>query len=147
MRIKERKIKDLSIFEKNSISVPLEKICQRLDGAYKFVPPSRVSLVGSYDLKTLVKPLTCVDIAVQMAKEFFVERDFINYRYFVKRSIYMAHTIMQLKKSLAKKFDKLQFEFKSEYCSTYKPYLMLKIGNRNLKNKKKSLTFCFLFFI
>ena len=124
---KERKIKDLSLFEKNSIQIPLANMCKKLDGTYTFLPPSKVSLIGSFDLKTLVKPLVCIDIGVQMPDEFFVDRDFINYRYFVKRSLYMAHAALQLKKSLQKKIEQnFELSFKSDYCSTFKPFLILK---------------------
>jgi U3 small nucleolar RNA-associated protein 22 len=58
-----------------------------------------------------------------MPNEYFKERDFLNYLYFIKRVLYMAHVCVKLLKSYQDSYD---FSFESESGSVYKPYLVMK---------------------
>ncbi|PVU94375.1 hypothetical protein BB561_002594 [Smittium simulii] len=64
----------------------------------EYIPPTKVAVVGSYPLglSTITRNGFNVDIAVQMPNELFVEKDYINYRYFYKRSYYLSCLIYAL---------------------------------------------------
>ena len=47
---------------------------------------------------------TTIDLAIQLPNECFTERDYLNYRYFIKRNLYMCHLCLQLIES--KKYNK-----------------------------------------
>jgi U3 small nucleolar RNA-associated protein 22 len=124
---KERKLNDLSIFKKQNIQVPLGDLCEKLEGSYKFIKPNRVEVIGSFDTNALIKPLVCIDIAIEIPKEYFIERDFLNYRYFLKRILYISNICVKI----IKKYD-YQCYFTSEHSSIYKPDLILKKNDNDL---------------
>lgn len=66
--------------------------------AFKFQPPARVDLVGSYLLKTVTRPLLNIDLAIQMPKPSFFDKDYLNFRYFDKRAAYLAEVKSHLEK-------------------------------------------------
>ncbi|TPX30639.1 hypothetical protein SmJEL517_g05826 [Synchytrium microbalum] len=68
--------------------------------SFAFQRPSKVSIIGSYLLKTISKSkhAQSVDMAVQMPDEIFGERDHINHRYFYKRAYYLAVIASELNK-------------------------------------------------
>ena len=95
----------------------------------KFHRP-RVDLIGSYLLKTLVKPDLGIDVCVTMPMECFQLKDHINYRYIDKRAAYLNH--------LATYLNKREEFASSVHVSTFrgdplKPILVL----RRPKNAKK----------
>ena len=51
-----------------------------LPAGFTFTRPARVDVVGSYVLKAVTKPVTNIDMAMEMPKDTFLERDHINYR-------------------------------------------------------------------
>ncbi|KAI0221248.1 U3 snoRNP protein [Massospora cicadina] len=59
---------------------------------YKFSarPPSKVQLVGSYPLGTLMRSNLTVDLMVEMPAALFQDKDYVNHRYFHKRAFYIA---------------------------------------------------------
>lgn len=71
---------------------------QRLSLGFKFQAPSRTDLVGSYLLKTVTRPHLNIDIAVEMPSSMFGDKDHRNYRYFNKRSAYVAEMYRQLRR-------------------------------------------------
>lgn len=118
------------MFEDNKFSLPLGNIAQQMEGQYTFTAPSDVKLIGSYATHTSVTidSKICIDLSVEMPKDFFTERDFLNYRYFVKRNLYLANIYLQLVKK--DKFSNVKFEFVSKYSSVYKPSLLLSYGSK-----------------
>eukprot|EP00953_Heterococcus_sp_UTEX-ZZ885_P004313 2836-Heterococcus_DN1.PRE.1 len=62
----------------------------------EFAPPAAVDVVGSYLLKTIVKPSMNIDIAVEMPASCFHPKDFMNHKYFDKRALYVGHMAQQL---------------------------------------------------
>lgn len=124
---KERKLNDLSFFKKQNIQVPLSDLCEKLEGSYKFLKPNRVEVIGSYNTKALMKPFVCIDIAIEMPKEYFIERDFLNYRYFLKRILYISNVCAKIMKK-----NDYQYYFTSENSSIYKPDLILKKNDNDL---------------
>jgi U3 small nucleolar RNA-associated protein 22 len=55
--------------------------------------PENISIVGSFLLKSMVTSpsgTNSVDLVVQMPSALFQEKDYMNHRYFYKRSFYLA---------------------------------------------------------
>ncbi|KAJ3332623.1 hypothetical protein HDU93_009011 [Gonapodya sp. JEL0774] len=57
-----------------------------------FAPPSRVSIIGSFLLRANIRTKTAqnVDMAVEMPKTLFQEKDYLRFRYHHKRAYYLA---------------------------------------------------------
>ena len=107
--------------------MPLADLSKTMEeGTYSFLPPTNIKTIGSLSTNTLLKmPKTSVDISIEMPAEYFNERDYLNYRYFMKRNLYMAHVYIQLMDK--KKYSNLKFEFVADYSSTYKPLLLINL--------------------
>ncbi|GAQ85560.1 U3 small nucleolar RNA-associated protein 22 [Klebsormidium nitens] len=56
----------------------------------RLMRPARVEVVGSFVGKTVAKPVQNVDVAVEIPKAFFHEKDYLNHRYHAKRALYLA---------------------------------------------------------
>ena len=107
--------------------MPLAELSKTMEeGTYSFLPPTCIKTIGSLATNTLLKTQkTSVDISIEMPAEYFNERDYLNYRYFMKRNLYMAHVYLQLIDK--KKYSNLKFEFIADYSSTYKPLLLIRL--------------------
>eukprot|EP01135_Chromosphaera_perkinsii_P005307 Nk52_evm4s337 gene=Nk52_evmTU4s337 len=57
---------------------------------FKFIPPQKVNLVGSFMLKAVCKSDLNVDMEVVMPSDCFLAKDHLNYRYYYKKSAYLA---------------------------------------------------------
>ena len=121
------KTNDLKIFEDKKICMPLGDLCQKIEGTYSFLPPSNVKISGSWLTQTIIKTDSKlrVDLNVEMPAEYFNERDYLNYRYFIKRNIYLSHVYIQLVDM--SKYANAKFEFVSDYSSSFKPLLLLEV--------------------
>jgi U3 small nucleolar RNA-associated protein 22 len=113
------------MFEDANINVPLGGLGKKMmkEGTYSFQPPVDVFCIGSHVLNTKLKTnqAVSIDLALEIDASFFSERDYLNYRYFLKRSIYISHVYLQLMGS--KKYSKAKFEFLADYSSIHKPVL------------------------
>eukprot|EP00038_Savillea_parva_P031344 m.85330 g.85330 ORF g.85330 m.85330 type:complete len:1166 (-) comp9627_c0_seq2:2267-5764(-) len=58
---------------------------------FKFRKPAKVSVIGSFLVKTVAKPDVAADLEVTMPSETFQPKDHLNHRYFHKRALYLAH--------------------------------------------------------
>ena len=66
-----------------------------------FLQPIKVQLVGSYLLRTTVRPYLNVDLAVQIPVKCFHEKDYLDHRYTDKRLLYVSHLAMCLSSKLS----------------------------------------------
>lgn len=57
---------------------------------FKFLKPSNISVVGSYDSGCILGSIVTVDIMVEMPADLFRKQDYQNYAYFRKKAIYLA---------------------------------------------------------
>ncbi|KAK9948609.1 hypothetical protein M0R45_004177 [Rubus argutus] len=57
---------------------------------FNFKKPKSIKIGGSYAIECLVKPEFNVDLLVQLPKECFHEKDYLNYRYHAKRCLYLC---------------------------------------------------------
>ncbi|XP_052196632.1 uncharacterized protein LOC127803986 isoform X2 [Diospyros lotus] len=67
---------------------------------FKFKKPESIEIGGSYAMRCIAKPDVNVDLFIRMPKECFHEKDYLNYRYFAKRCLYLCILKKYLKLSL-----------------------------------------------
>eukprot|EP00466_Bigelowiella_natans_P001797 jgi/Bigna1/78753/fgenesh1_pg.57_\ len=67
--------------------------------------PSRVTVVGSYLLRTVSKPITNVDIALEFPSDSLLNKDYLNFRYLSKRAALVETVMRSLKKHPSKKYS------------------------------------------
>ncbi|KDR70120.1 hypothetical protein GALMADRAFT_254950 [Galerina marginata CBS 339.88] len=102
---------------KKGVAVPFALPLPTEDTNWKvaFEPPSEINLVGSWANKVSVKPKDGqkfgVDIAVEMPNSLFQEKDYLNSRFFHKRSFYLATIATAIQKS--KSGPKLDLSYES----------------------------------
>ncbi|XP_007948870.2 nucleolar protein 6 [Orycteropus afer afer] len=73
------------------VRVPLHQVPFTVKGCFHFLPPVRVTIVGSYLLDTCIRPDINVDMALIMPREILQDKDALNHRYFRKRALFLAH--------------------------------------------------------
>ncbi|KAB5547640.1 hypothetical protein DKX38_011046 [Salix brachista] len=64
---------------------------------FKFKKPKSIEIGGSYSIKCVVKPDISVDLFIQLPKECFHEKDYLNHRYHAKRFVYLCVISKSLK--------------------------------------------------
>lgn len=91
--------------KKHHVLVPFPDPKPPKDSLYKlsYTKPSQINVVGSYVARTMIKSQTrrAIDMVVEMPKDMFQDKDYLNLRYFYKRSYYLAVLTVSLKKDLA----------------------------------------------
>lgn len=117
----------MKLFEDANINVPLGNLYKKAikEGTYDFETPLDAYVIGNQLCNTHLKSsqLISIDLAVEMNQTFFTERDYLNYRYFMKRSLYTSHIYLQLMNT--KRFSKIKYEFIADYSTMHKPALCL----------------------
>ncbi|KAK7406701.1 hypothetical protein VNO78_08331 [Psophocarpus tetragonolobus] len=66
---------------------------------FKFKKPAFIKIGGSFSIQSLAKPEVNVDLIIRLPKECFHEKDYLNYRYFAKRCLYLCLMKKYLEKS------------------------------------------------
>lgn len=79
------------------------------DSLYKvsYAKPAQFNVVGSYVSKTMIKSQArrAIDMIVEMPKEIFQEKDYLNLRYYYKRAYYLAVLTLAVRKALGTTAD------------------------------------------
>ncbi|KAG5518153.1 hypothetical protein PMAC_003339 [Pneumocystis sp. 'macacae'] len=98
--------------EELNISIPFPQPKPPKDSKYKFsyYKPVNINIIGSFSLKTSIEEELSIDLTVEMPEKMFQKKDYMNYRYFYKRSYYLASLAAGIKKSRQFK-GKLSFQF------------------------------------
>ncbi|KAK4593427.1 hypothetical protein RGQ29_017509 [Quercus rubra] len=86
---------------------------------FKFKKPTSIEIGGSYAIQCIVKPDINVDLFIQLPKECFHEKDYLNYRYHAKRCLYLSI----IKKYL--KFSSVKVEWSTLQNEARKPVLLV----------------------
>ncbi|XP_001365176.3 nucleolar protein 6 isoform X1 [Monodelphis domestica] len=73
------------------VRVPFIQKPFAVKGRFHFLPPTQVTVVGSYLLGTCVRPDVNVDVVLTMPKEILQDKDGLNQRYLRKRALYIAY--------------------------------------------------------
>lgn len=95
----------------------------------KFTPPTRVYVLGShaeggcFNLSMLGDHQVVVDVAVEIPRSFFQEKDYLDHRYHFKRALYLEALHKKLSKS-----SEWSVEVKDQHADPRKPYIELHIG-------------------
>ncbi|CAH3109711.1 unnamed protein product [Porites lobata] len=118
---KEHEVSDHSWLPKGA-KFPLPSPPAPVKGKFRFQRPASVKVVGSYLLGTVTKPDLNVDIAVQMPKECFQPKDYLNLRYHHKRALYLSTIASHLKRSSL--FESVKFSHMN--AEVLRPILLLK---------------------
>ncbi|KAJ7384542.1 Nucleolar protein 6 [Desmophyllum pertusum] len=118
---KEHEVADHSWLPRGT-KFPLPSTPSPVKGKFCFRRPVSVKVVGSYLLGTVTKPDLNVDIAVQMPKECFQPKDYLNLRYHHKRALYLCIIASHLTKSSL--FESVQFSHMNG--EALRPILLLK---------------------
>lgn len=88
---------------------------------FTFWKPKSFDVVGSFSVRPILKPHTNVDILIQMPKECFHEKDYLNHRYHAKRCLYLCVIEQHLcSSSLVRKIEWSTFQNEAR-----KPVLIL----------------------
>lgn len=128
-------LKDVS--KKLSVKVPFpEPVPSTLNYPLQYTPPSDISLVGSFGLKSAIrqKQNLCVDVALCMDKALLSPKDYLNYRVLYKKAFYLAYLAGQLER-LAPEFD-LPINVAFEYHNGDKLCPSLKITSKDTKDSE-----------
>ncbi|KJZ72411.1 hypothetical protein HIM_08214 [Hirsutella minnesotensis 3608] len=127
--------------KKHSIVIPYPDPKPSKDAPYKvsYAKPSQCNVVGSYVSKTMTKtqPALAIDMVVQMPKSLFQEKDFLNLRYFYRRSYYLAYMAVHVREAMGESMD-MAFEYLHD--NLLLPLLVLRPRNAKSEDqtKKKS---------
>ncbi|KAL0117298.1 hypothetical protein PUN28_010271 [Cardiocondyla obscurior] len=81
---------DNDLGSKLGICIPMPHIPKETKSVFKFLKPSNISVVGSYNSGCTLGPTVTVDIMVEMPANLFRNQDYKNYIYFRKRATYLA---------------------------------------------------------
>ena len=97
---------------------------------FKFEKPTKIDVVGSFLLGTTCKPILNIDLAITMPSTMFGNKDYLNFIYLDKRSIYLRTIANYLNNS-----NKENNKYKEIKMTTYrgdinKPILLL-FPNKN----------------
>ncbi|KAK4741434.1 hypothetical protein SAY87_025022 [Trapa incisa] len=88
---------------------------------FKFKKPLSIRIGGSYAIQGMAKPDINVDLLIRMPKDCFLKTDYLNYRYFAKRCLYLCVIHKHLK--LSPQFKKI--EWSTLQNEAQKPVLVL----------------------
>lgn len=94
---KQYELMDQKWLKKIGISVPFVQKPHSVKGVFSFLPPTSVSVMGSYAAGCSLGPRMNVDIAVEMPSKCFQGNDNLNHRYQRKRALYLCHVLAHLK--------------------------------------------------
>lgn len=76
--------------DKLGICIPVPHVPEDARGVFKFLKPSNISVIGSYNSECILGPTITVDIMVEMPASLFRKQDYQNYIYFRKKATYLA---------------------------------------------------------
>ncbi|XP_012528322.1 nucleolar protein 6 [Monomorium pharaonis] len=81
---------DNNLDDKIGVHIPIPDVPNETKGVFKFLKPSNVRVVGSYESGCILGSTVTVDVMVEMPASLFWKQDYSNYVYFKKRAIYLA---------------------------------------------------------
>ena len=123
MKEKEFKSKPVSWFVIESEDV--------MGKTLKFAPPTRAYVIGShadggcFNVSMHGDDLAVVDVAVEMPRSFFHEKDYLDHRYHFKRALYLETLHKKLSKS-----SEWSVDMNDQYADPRKPYISLHFGEK-----------------
>lgn len=115
------------ILTKEKVTVPFPEPRPPEDANYKFeyARPTSINVVGSHPLKTAnrSRKYLYIDMVVQMPSCLFQEKDFLNYRYFYKRSFYLACIASAIQLTNSQQFE---IKFQHHHDDPLRPVIVIR---------------------
>lgn len=95
-----------NLSDKLGVCIPLPHVPEETRYVFKFLKPSNISVIGSYNSGCILGPIVTVDVMVEMPAGLFQRKDYQNYIYFRKKATYLAFITSAIGSELAesKKF-------------------------------------------
>lgn len=92
--------------DKLGIRFPVPHVPEEAKSVFKFLKPSNINTVGSFNSECILGPTFTVDIMVEMPAGLFRKLDYQNYIYFRKKAMYLAFVASSIGSDIAesKKF-------------------------------------------
>ncbi|KAF1352035.1 pre-rRNA processing protein-like protein Utp22 [Delphinella strobiligena] len=123
------------LIKKSKVAIPFPEPRPAHDVKYKlaYAKPANINVVGAYPLKlaTRTDKSLAIDMLVTIPKSLLQEKDYINHRYFYKRSYYMACIAAGLKSALAKD---LVVKFANFHDNPLHPILVVQAKEQKSEN-------------
>ncbi|KKA27531.1 hypothetical protein TD95_005018 [Thielaviopsis punctulata] len=114
--------------KKHRILIPYPDPKPADDSPYlvSFVKPSKINVVGSYVMRSMVRGQTTpgVDMVVEMPRSMFQEKDYMNMRYFYRRAFFVAHLAQAVQQQLG---DAVVVEFENLHQNELLPVVVLRV--------------------
>nr|CAB3264395.1 nucleolar protein 6-like [Phallusia mammillata] len=114
-------LQSMAWLDSSSVSFPFVCNPTKVKGNMKFLKPSEIKLIGSYQLDSCLKHDLNVDLLLIMPKDCFQAKDHLNQRYLRKCALYLAHVASHLANS-SLVFD-IQFSYFGE--NPMKPIVLI----------------------
>ena len=109
----------------------MSDLCKKMEGTYSFIAPTEVTTIGSFATNSSLRTSKIsIDLSVEIPALVFTERDYLNYRYFIKRNLFMGNVYLQLIKN--KKYSSLKYEFIASHGSINKPLLAINFEGKKI---------------
>lgn len=93
--------------EDKSVRIPVPHVpAETGNSVFKFLKPSNISIIGSYNSGCIIGPTVTVDVMVEMPASSFRKQDYQNYIYFRKKAMYLTFVTLAIGNDIAesKKF-------------------------------------------
>ncbi|KAL2889999.1 U3 small nucleolar RNA-associated protein 22 [Ceratocystis lukuohia] len=92
--------------KKHKITVPFPdpRPAEDLPYLVSFIKPSKINVVGSYVMRSMVRgsqATPAIDMVIEMPKEMFQDKDYMNMRYFYRRAFFVAHLAHAIKSTMS----------------------------------------------
>lgn len=104
----------------------MPRVPEETKSSFKFLKPSDVKIIGSYNSGCVVGPTVTVDVMVEMPADSFRKQDYQNYIYLRKKAMYLAFITSAIGSDVA--------ESKNYFGSDLRPSLRLRPSGK--LNKK-----------
>lgn len=84
----------------------MPRVPAETNSVFKFLKPSNIDIIGSYNSGCIVGPTVIVDVMVEMPAGSFRKQDYQNYIYFKKKAMYLTLVTLAIGSDIAesKKF-------------------------------------------
>ncbi|XP_014489067.1 PREDICTED: nucleolar protein 6 [Dinoponera quadriceps] len=92
---------DNNLEDELGVRVPVPRVPEETKSVFKFLKPSDISVVGSFNSECVLGPTVTVDVMVEMPAASFRKQDYQNYIYFRKKAIYLAFVTSSIKNDIA----------------------------------------------
>lgn len=124
------------LIKKSRVAIPFPEPRPAHDVKYKlaYAKPANINVVGGYPMKlaTRTDKSLAIDMLVVMPKSMFQDKDYLNHRYFHKRSYYLACIAAGVKSAFK---DEFLVKFTNLHDNPLHPILVVQAKDQKSENK------------